>query len=202
MELLRRDCSRQAITPLACAPVWLAGRIQRGIQPASDPRRVIWERWATADSWLIPRDQLQARNHSPHGCSASTHVVCGMNVTAITDTVKWHNLCTRACVCYCLYVFMYVCVCMNVCMYVLIYLSVVYSTTLPVSQIAARWNNSEFVCTRKEFVAPDFRYNPGICQEAMRKLWGKNYFVRFGVFFKHWARRQIFWAQWSNIPWI
>lgn len=42
--------------------------------------------------------------------------------------------------------------------------------------------NREFVCTQKESVVPDFRYNPGISLEAMRKLWGNNYFVRFGVF--------------------
>jgi hypothetical protein len=60
---------------------------------------------------LIPRHQLRARNDSSHGCSASTHVVCCMTVTASADTVKWHSLCT----CICVYGCMYAC---NVCMYV------------------------------------------------------------------------------------
>jgi hypothetical protein len=66
--------------------------------------RVIWERCATADSWLIPRDQLQARNDSPYGYSASTHAVCSMKVSVSTDTVKWHNLSTCVYMCVCVYV--------------------------------------------------------------------------------------------------
>ena len=108
MELLQRDCSPQALAPRACVPVWLAGRIQRRIQPASEPNAGnVWAlcncRQLSYTTW-----PAQASKGSPHGCLASTHVVCSINVTADTDTVKWHNLCTRAraCVCVCVYVFM------------------------------------------------------------------------------------------------
>jgi hypothetical protein len=86
---------------------------------------------------LIPRDQLRARNDSLHGYStASTLVVCNVTAIGSADTVKWHSLCTCICVDVCVHVRRHV-------MYVRIDLFVVNSTTLLVSQTAARCNNSE-----------------------------------------------------------